>query len=417
MSKSIKEIWEDLSPNMRRGVTATAVVLAVFGVLYYAASGKIEEKKKYLASKLEPPKEETSKLFDGDTLERDLYDRLQAELQQKSEELERARKQQQQALEKMERLVSEFQNTVRTASNSKGAVAPDISNEAVNLDMENARIEIPPPPPPPPAATIRTTDIANGEAVFATPVGNNNQTTEVDEVIGGIGRVTPEIIEVDQEVKKNSVHLSPSFMEAMLLTGMDATIGGEAMSHPKPALLRVAAPAVLPNSVKANLTGCFVFASGYGTLADQRINLRLTNMSCLDRDGKAVIEEKISGYVVDADGKIGVRARVYMEAGKIINRMAVLGALQGIAGVLNSNASVTQISPLGTTTTIDTDKMEQAAVGSAAIGATDQLAKFYKILVEQTLPTVETGPKKKLTVVIDKPVDLEIRYYCNECEI
>jgi conjugal transfer pilus assembly protein TraB len=36
-------------------------------------------------------------------------------------------------------------------------------------------------------------------------------------------------------------------------------------------MIRVQAPAVLPNEVKANLKGCFVIAEGYGNLATHRV--------------------------------------------------------------------------------------------------------------------------------------------------
>ncbi|MCD6389481.1 MAG: hypothetical protein J7L69_08715 [Desulfobulbaceae bacterium] len=57
---------------------------------------------------------------------------------------------------------------------------------------------------------------------------------------------------------KRTVYLPPSCMEAMLLTGFDASTSGEGKNNPEPLLLRIQAPAVLPNDVKANLRGCFL---------------------------------------------------------------------------------------------------------------------------------------------------------------
>jgi len=70
------------------------------------------------------------------------------------------------------------------------------------------------------------------------------------------------------------------------LSGLDAPTTSEAKGNPVPVLLRVKTPAVLPNSVKANLKGCFVIADGKGNLATERAELLLVSLSCLDRKGR-----------------------------------------------------------------------------------------------------------------------------------
>ena len=59
------------------------------------------------------------------------------------------------------------------------------------------------------------------------------------------------------------------------MSGLDAPTTSEAKGNPVPVLLRVKTPAVLPNSVKANLKGCFVIADGKGNLATERAELLL----------------------------------------------------------------------------------------------------------------------------------------------
>ena len=70
------------------------------------------------------------------------------------------------------------------------------------------------------------------------------------------------------------------------MSGLDAPTTSEAKGNPVPVLLRVKTPAVLPNSVKANLKGCFVIADGKGNLATERAELLLVSLSCLDRKGQ-----------------------------------------------------------------------------------------------------------------------------------
>ncbi len=66
--------------------------------------------------------------------------------------------------------------------------------------------------------------------------------------------------------KRRTVYLPPSFMEANLLTGFDAATSGSSKNSPEPLLLRIKTPAVLPNDVKAELSGCFVVAEAVGRL-------------------------------------------------------------------------------------------------------------------------------------------------------
>jgi len=85
---------------------------------------------------------------------------------------------------------------------------------------------------------------------------------------------------------KRSVYLPISYMEATLLSGLDAPTSGDAKGNPVPVLIRIKTPAVLPNDVKANLRGCFVVADGKGNLATERAELVTVSISCLDRRGK-----------------------------------------------------------------------------------------------------------------------------------
>jgi len=402
----IQHYWEEYSPNTKRMIVGGSVVILVLGFLYMAASGKIEEKKARLRNIDAEEIKTDEDIFDANMLERDLYDRLQAELEEKSVELERAQKRMAKEADRFEVLNAKLERLLKDPGlGEKG-------NTPVELDMPGTSIDglsVPPPPPPPSAEEIRGSSAYKGEYVFSTQNGPNSQQEEYDEIIGGIGHVISDVdVEEEPEIKKNIIKLPPSFMEATLLTGVDATIGGRATENPLPMLLHIAAPAVLPNKVKADLRGCFVFASGYGNLATERLNMRLVRLSCLSSDGRAVIEEKIEGYLVDTDGKIGLSANVYMHAGELMGRQALLAALESVAGTLKSETMTTSISALGATSTIKSGEVPKAAAADGVQAGLGVLTDLYKMLIKETLPTLEVGPKKKITVVIEKSVDLEI---------
>jgi conjugal transfer pilus assembly protein TraB len=173
--------------------------------------------------------------------------------------------------------------------------------------------------------------------------------------------------------------------------------------------VRVKTPAVLPNEVKAELTGCFVIADGRGNLGTERAELTLVSISCLDRKGGALIDQKIKGFVVDADGKIGLRGRVVAKFGSVVARSMLAGMLVGAGNAIKANATTTAISPLGATQVLNGNDIGMAALGNGLSEGFREIQKFYMELASASLPVIEVGPSKKITLVVSEGLNLEIR--------
>ncbi len=109
-------------------------------------------------------------------------------------------------------------------------------------------------------------------------------------------------------------------MRARLLTGIDALASRDATSNPEPIIARVQAPAVLPNDVKANLSGCFVVGNATGSLAKERVEIQLVSLSCVDFDEHSVVDQAVKGFFVDTDGKKGLSGKVVTRAGAALAR-------------------------------------------------------------------------------------------------
>jgi len=212
--------------------------------------------------------------------------------------------------------------------------------------------------------------------------------------------------------KKRTVYLPPSFMDATLLTGFSAATMQSAKTYEKPLLLRVKDLAILPNEVKANLKGCFIIASAYGDLADERAHARLVNLSCIGRNGQSVIDAGIKGFIVDSDGKIGLSGNVVTKVGALLGRSVVAGFFGGIGDAFRAASTTTSISSLGATQTIDSGQLVQAGVGGGLSEGFGQIQKFYLDMAKQTFPVIEVGATKNVTVVIEEGVELEIKKYC-----
>lgn len=198
--------------------------------------------------------------------------------------------------------------------------------------------------------------------------------------------------------KGRTVYLPPSFMEAKLLTGFDASTSGKGTNNPEPLLLRIQTPAVLPNDIKANLAGCFVIAEAVGRLDKERADVRLVSLSCLSNEGKAIIDTQVKGFVTDSDSKVGLSGRVVSRMGAATARTIVAGFFGGMGDMLKTSA-----------TTIDSGQVAKYSIGGGLSEGAASLHDFYLSLAKQATPVIEVGAAKEITVVISEGKELEIK--------
>lgn len=246
------------------------------------------------------------------------------------------------------------------------------------------------PPPPGTAGTIKPEPVMVGEIAM---VANPN---------------AEEVLE-DSKKKGRTVYLPPSFMEANLLTGFDASTSGNGQGSTEPMLLRIQTPAVLPNDIKGNVEGCFVVAEAVGRLDKERADVRLTSLSCLSKNGQAVIDETVKGFVTDSDSKVGLSGRVVSRMGAATARTVIAGIFSGTGDWLKAASTTTSTSALGTTQTVGNGDVVPYALGGGLSEGADSLKDFYLDLAKQTTPVIEVGSAKKITVIISEGKDLQIR--------
>jgi conjugal transfer pilus assembly protein TraB len=264
----------------------------------------------------------------------------------------------------------------------------------------------------------------NGQPIFqeaGTPVrnlgpepqGGGRGKEKEKKIVGKIAVVSNQAAALpkDEGKKKGrTVYLPPSFMEASLLTGFDAaTSSGAKGGNSEPLLLRIQTPAVLPNDIKANLSGCFVIAEAVGRLDKERADVRLVSLSCLSNEGSAVIDTPIKGFVTDSDSKVGLSGRVVSRMGASTARAIIAGIFGGAGEALKAAATTTSSSVLGTTNSIDANQIGKYALGGGLSEGANTLQDFYMDLAKQTTPVVEVAATKKITVIVSEGKDLEIK--------
>ena len=238
----------------------------------------------------------------------------------------------------------------------------------------------------------------------------------VEKVVGAIGSATSPVLAkgtegaaADSKKKNRTIYLPPGFMKARLLTGVDALASRDATSNPEPIIARVQAPAVLPNDVKANLSGCFVIGNATGSLAKERVEVQLVSLSCVDFDEHSVVDQPVKGFFVDADGKKGLSGRVVTRAGAALARSFIAGTISGISQSVENTFGETSTSALGTVRSLDAADAAKTGIAGGLSKSSDKLTDFYLDLARQAGPIVEVGAAKNVVVVIQEGVALEIK--------
>jgi len=140
----------------------------------------------------------------------------------------------------------------------------------------------------------------------------------------------------------------------------------------------------------------------------------MKSLHCVSLDGSSVIDQKIQGMLVDEDSKKGLAGIVVSKQGAAIARATLAAGIGGIANVVNLDSQTTSVSPLGSTSVLDTNKSVQAGLGEGIKGGASEIQKFYMDLVKQTTPVIEIGATKKCSVVLTEGVYLEIKDVNND---
>jgi conjugal transfer pilus assembly protein TraB len=386
---------KDLSPKAQTNIKKFLIVFVVLflGVIYYYASGRSE-------SHIAKGDETKEVKLNAALLEEDIRESIKKEVEKTSSDAARASERVAELEGQTEELKSLIETLKSAPSNQDNN---SVSNIGGSTPFGSGKVEYPP--------------IANNYY----PSNNNYQSNQsnVDaplaapQLIGGIGFSVgaKPLVEEKKTEKKRVIRLPPSFMKASLLVGIDAMTSQMGEANPEPIILRVQAPAVLPNQVKQNLEGCFIVADAFGNLAKERVQVRLTSLHCNSLDGKAVIDQKIEGFVADTDGKRDLAGIVVSKAGSNLARAFLASMVGGFGTALGSVGTTTISTATATTTNVDEKKVLLGA-GAQGMGAgANGLAEIYTDLVKQATPTIEVGAAKKLMVIIQKPVELEIKTY------
>jgi hypothetical protein len=201
---------------------------------------------------------------------------------------------------------------------------------------------------------------------------------------------------------------SNTFVKGEIVSALSANTGGNASTDPTPILVRITNFAQLPNQFKSNLRSCMVGASGWGDLSTERVKARLTQLSCVLKDGR-IIDIPVDGYLSGEDGRAGIRGMLVQHSGSLVAKATMAGFVQGIGAIGQAMGQTQTITPLGgVTTTISPQQALIAGAGSGVSQAGSTLSQYYLQQLQQISPSIEISSGRHVTVIFTKGIELKL---------
>lgn len=401
VSEKFKSIWEGLSPKGKRvaavGGVASVIICMMF--ISYQMNGK-----KTVSAPKEPAKETLDPL-DKNLLDKSLYAEKEKELRDRDEQLKSLKadiddiKKEKEQDRPKGKPSHDFYPPVPVpgslSSNSKPLpVTSYPAAQPLPGQQQGAQASLKPAEP------VLVGDIE---------IFHNPQADKQDLKDGPLDKD-------DKKKDVEKIHLPPSFMPAILLTGVRAKTANGGKGEPQPLLFRITDLAVLPNRITKDFKDCFVIANGMGDLSMERVDVRLVSFHCLTRDGRVAIDQKIKGTVLDADGVDNLDGKVVARWGSSLFAAGAAGAFSGIGDAMKAASTQTLMNAATTVQQVKPSDMVEGAAGSGMASTFSKMSDFLLRIAEQTMPVVEAGNMKPCTIFITESVDLEVKRYCSQLD-
>lgn len=200
-----------------------------------------------------------------------------------------------------------------------------------------------------------------------------------------------------------------AFAGVSLLNGVDAGTSTSTQSNPMPILMNITEQATLPGSAKYRLKSCFLLGTAYGDLSAERVYGRVSRLSCVDKQDRLVLNAEVQGYLVDSDGKLGMRGLISDRQGQRLGKALLAGFAQGLAGALGTSQGTVMSNLVSgeTTSSISGSAAIRASGLAGAQTATAQLAEFYLKEAQSIFPVISIDVGRTGTVVFTSPVKLD----------
>ena len=199
-----------------------------------------------------------------------------------------------------------------------------------------------------------------------------------------------------------------SYVKATVISGVDASVGINATSDPRPTLFRITGKA---NSAMyegkgqlIDLRGCMVLGSARGDLSSERTFIRLEKMSCSFSDG-IVHEMKVNGYAAGV-GKAGMRGKVVSREGDLVIQSGIAGVIGGVGGGI-ADRYKNPTSVLGIGSQPESKDIMRSGLGAGVQNSTDRISDYLIKRAEQYQPVIMLPAGSEAELVFTEGVYLD----------
>jgi len=195
-----------------------------------------------------------------------------------------------------------------------------------------------------------------------------------------------------------------SFVKCTLLTGVYAPANE---SNPLPVLISVDEAFYGPNNTRIPLKGAFAIGKAIGDVVSKRAIIQIVSFSTVLPNGRVFEHEANLGYLADSDGHLGISGELIYNTGRQLGLNFLSGFLAGGSEALSQAETSTVTGAYGQTSRNVTGDTSRYAMFSGLANSAQGLSGYYQKQLDSLVPAVRIGAGKKVTLVIQKGVEIE----------
>lgn len=344
-----------------------------------------------------------------------LQDRWLAEAENKLDEIDKQRQDYKQTTNLFENRLNNIEQKFTensTSNNPKNQQEID----ALKQQIEEMRLEM---------DNLRSTNIVTKNQPYMQSNIDNNLGINNDNLMADISKIEEVKFKLQDDnnfLSNNKRDLkiylpSGSYAPAIIISGVDASVGVNSQTDPRPVLFRITGEAVnaMHNNVKQkiDLSGCIVTGAASGDLSAEKIFVRLLKMSCAPEEGK-IVETDIEGYA-SAKGKAGIRGEVVSREGDLVTKSFFAGLVGQVGSGVSQSLSTPIALPSGLTTQRpQINEIVGSGIGKGVNDSGNKIADYLIERAEQYQPVITIPSGIEVELVFHKGIYLDGRKLNNK---
>lgn len=430
MMANFKDKWESLEEKKRQTIRAVLVVLLISLLAVVIQSVRTDNKKLY---EKKETKIDFSDVKSKGNLQNDWRERSEMDIKELKDAIAEEKKSKEDLQNKLDNLTTQIDESTRKNQEQLQAQIEQLNKQNNEKKLPNKSGS---------RGNLGANNDQGGHSIndpFARAGGGDVNSMNNDGELNGHlnlsggnddgsfdqGESYPENRQIDlvnfySDHEKKSFSLDDylpagSYVKAVLISAVDASVGISSQSDPRPVLFRIVSEAksvVDKNKqLTTNIKGCIVTGAASADLSSERAYTRLLKMTCPNGNGE-VIETDVEGYAADgSDGKAGLVGRKITREGDLLAKSFFVGLVGGSGQGLSDKVAPPLAFSNGLTTqgTLSTEDVVKRGLGKGISSGADRLSNYMIDRAEQYQPVIAISSGKEAELVFISGVYLDGR--------